>query len=75
MAEDINIIQKRFEVPKPVSAGDIKNVLIENQGGHGDGIANVDGFILFVKGARKGERCKVVIKDVKRTYAIAEKII
>jgi 23S rRNA (uridine2552-2'-O)-methyltransferase len=73
MAEEI--IQKRFEIPKPVSAGETRNVLIENQGGHGDGIANVDGFILFVKDARKGERCKVLIKDVKRTYAIAEKII
>ncbi|MFH1785408.1 MAG: TRAM domain-containing protein [Candidatus Micrarchaeota archaeon] len=66
--------RKKFEVPKPVSVGDSLTVKIENQGGQGDGIAKIDGFIIFVKGATKGEECKVSIKDVKRTYAIAEKV-
>ena len=64
----------KFEIPKPVSPGDKLSVKIESQGGHGDGIANIDGFIIFVKGAKKGESCTVKINDVKRTYAIAEKI-
>ncbi len=67
-------LHRKFENPKPVSAGDLRDVLIESQGGHGDGIAKIDGFVLFVRGAAKGERCKVRILDVKRTFATAEKV-
>jgi len=65
---------KRFDVPKPIAAGDTVDVTIESQGGHGDGIAKVDGFVVFVKGANKGESCKVKISEVKRTFAIGEKV-
>jgi predicted RNA-binding protein with TRAM domain len=68
------IEHKRFEVPKPVAVGEYRDVVIESQGGHGDGIAKIDGFVLFVKGASRGERCKVKILDVKRTFATAEKV-
>jgi predicted RNA-binding protein with TRAM domain len=67
-------LHKKFENPKPVAVGDFRDVTIESQGGHGDGIAKVDGFVLFVKGAQRGERCKVRITDVKRTFATAEKV-
>ncbi len=67
-------MEKKFELPKPVAVGDSFDVLIESQGGQGDGIAKRDGFIIFVKGATKGEQCKVRIVDVKRTFAIGEKI-
>lgn len=66
--------KKRFEAPKPVAVGDVREVTIESQGGHGDGIAKVDAFVVFVKGARKGERCRIRIMDVKRTYATGEKV-
>ncbi len=63
---------RHFEVPKPVAAGDVVDLVIESQGGQGDGIAKVSGFVVFVKGARKGDNCKVRISDVKRTYAVGE---
>jgi predicted RNA-binding protein with TRAM domain len=66
--------KRRFEAPKPVAAGDVREVDIENQGGHGDGIAKVEGFVVFVKGASKGERCRIRITDVKRTYAMGERV-
>jgi 23S rRNA (uridine2552-2'-O)-methyltransferase len=66
--------RKKFEIPKPVNAGDIVEVQIEGQGGQGDGIAKVESFIVFVKGAQKGEKCKIKIVDVKRTFAIGEKV-
>jgi len=50
------------------------DVTIESVGGQGDGIAKVSSFVIFVKGASKGETCKVKISEVKRTYAIGEKI-
>jgi predicted RNA-binding protein with TRAM domain len=67
-------LHRKFESPKPVSAGELRDVLIESQGGHGDGIAKIDGFVLFVKGGNRGERCKVRIIEVKRTFATAEKV-
>ena len=67
-------LHKKFESPKPVAVGDLRDVVIESQGGQGDGIAKIDGFILFVKGAKRGERCKVRITEVKRTFATGEKV-
>jgi len=65
---------KKFETPKPVAVGDEVDVTIESVGGQGDGIAKVSGFVVFVKGAKKGERLRVKITDVKRTYAVGEKV-
>ncbi len=65
---------KSFEVPKPVAIGDIVEVTITSVGGQGDGIAKKDGFVIFVKGAQKGETCRVKITSVKRTYAEGEKV-
>ncbi len=66
--------RKRFEIPKPVEAGQTVELLIEGQGGQGDGIGKIESFIVFVKGAKKGERCRVRITDVKRTYATGERL-
>jgi len=65
---------KRFGIPKPVSVGDVIDLLIEGQGGQGDGIGKKDDFVVFVKGAKKGEKCRVKITDVKRTFAVGEKV-
>ena len=67
-------MDKKFGHPKPVAVGDKVDVVIESVGGHGDGIAKVESFIVFVKGAGKGERCKIKITEVKRTFALGEKI-
>lgn len=73
--EETGSIPKRFSgVPKPVAVGDVVEVTIESQGARGDGIAKKDNFIIFVKGASKGEVCKVKITEVKRTFANAEKV-
>lgn len=66
--------EKRFQAPKPVSAGDKLDVDIHGQGGQGDGITRIEEFVIFVKGATKGERCRIRVIEVKRTYAVAEKI-
>lgn len=65
---------KKFEAPKPVAVNDQVEVVIESIGGQGDGIAKVEDFVIFIKNAQKGEKCQVKIKEVKRTYAIGEKI-
>lgn len=73
MDGDAEFQKKRFEIPKPVSIGDVVEVTIDAQGRQGDGIAKKDGFIIFVKGVSKGESCKVKITDVRRTYATGER--
>ena len=66
--------KKSFELPKPVSVGDRIEITVESVSGQGDGIGRIDNFVVFVKGARKGERCRVKITEVKRTYAIGERL-
>jgi len=66
--------EDKFSAPKPVEEEDVLEVTIESESGKGEGIARVEGFIIFIKGAKKGEKCKIRIKDVKRTYAIGEKV-
>lgn len=63
-----------YHIPKPVTTGEVIDLVIESQGTHNDGIAKKEGFIIFVKGAAKGEKCKVKITDVKRTFATGEKV-
>lgn len=63
-----------YNSPKPVAAGDDVELTIESEGSQGDGIAKKDGFVIFVKGAKKGETCRAKINEVKRTFATAEKI-
>lgn len=65
---------KKFDIPKPVSVGENVDVTVESVGGQGDGIAKINGFVIFVKGATKGENCKIKITEVKRTYALGEKV-
>lgn len=64
---------KKFDVPKPVVIGQKVEVSIYAENGHGEGIAQLENFFIFVKGAKKGEKCKVKITDLKRTYATAQK--
>ncbi len=58
----------------PISEGETHEVSIDAAGAKGDGIAHVEGFVVFVAGAKIGEKCKVKITKVARTYAMAEKV-
>jgi len=58
----------------PVAEGETHELTIDAQGAKGDGIAHVEGFVIFVSGARMGEKCKVKIGKVARTYAMGTKI-
>lgn len=58
----------------PVAEGETHEVSIDAAGAKGDGIAHVEGFVVFVSGARVGEKCRVKITKVARTYAMATKI-
>jgi len=59
---------------KPVKVGDELEVTIEAIAQKGDGLAKIQGFVVFVPGVSQGETVKVRITDVRGRHAIAEKV-
>ena len=47
-------------------------VTIEDIGASGDGIAKINDFVVFVKGAKKGEKLKIRIRFIKPNFAFGE---
>ena len=56
----------------PVREGHEYDVKIEDTGRDGDGIARIEGFVVFVSGAKEGEEVKIRINSVRRNFAFAE---
>lgn len=61
-----------MDIPKPVEEGKEYEVTIDAMGRKGDGVAHLQGFVIIVAGAKIGEKLKVKITSVKRTFGIAE---
>ncbi len=62
--------------PKPVKLGEKLKVHVEAMGEKGDGVAKVEGFVVFVKGATEsdvGNDVEVNITFIGRKFAIGEK--
>ncbi len=59
-------------IGRPVEEGKEYEVTIDAQGAKGDGIAHVEGFVIFVAGGTVGAKVKVRITQVKRTFAIGQ---
>ena len=58
---------------KPVETGKEYTVDITDTGKSGDGIAKIQGFIVFVKGAKAGDKnVKIKINSVGDRFAAAE---
>lgn len=58
--------------PKPVETGKEYDVQITETSRQGDGIAKVQGFVIFVKNAKVGQGVKVKITSVGARFATAE---
>jgi len=65
---------RSFEFEKPVKVGEEYDVEIKEVGSRGDGIARVKNFVVFVPDTKEGENIKIRIKEVRRRFAIAEKV-
>src|SRR5579872_1198808 len=57
--------------PKPVEAGKEYDVDISELSRRGDGVAKIQGFIIFVKGSKVGERVKIKVDTVGPRFATA----
>ncbi|ABP51167.1 MULTISPECIES: TRAM domain-containing protein [Pyrobaculum] len=58
--------------PKPVKEGDIVEVEVVEKSRKGDGVARVEGFVIFIPGAEPGQKVKVQIEKVGGTYAVGK---
>ncbi|MBW9221633.1 TRAM domain-containing protein [Methanothermococcus sp. SCGC AD-155-C09] len=58
----------------PVVEGKEYDVTIEDVGRGGDGIARIEGFVIFVPNTTKGETLTIKITSVKEKFAFAERL-
>lgn len=56
----------------PIKVGDTLDVKIEGVGAKGDGIARIEGFVLFVPGVNSGDEVTVRVTKVLRSVGFAE---
>lgn len=61
-----------FDKGAPVREGEELDVKIDGVGEKGDGIARVDGFVLFIPGVREGDEVRVKITKVLSKVGFAE---
>ena len=58
--------------PKPVETGKEYDVEITELSRRGDGVARVQGFVIFVEGAKAGQKAKIQITSIGERFAKAE---
>jgi predicted RNA-binding protein with TRAM domain len=63
-----------FFQSSPVKENQELEVVIDDIGSRGDGIAKIQSFLIFVPNSKIGERVKVRILSVGGKFAVAEKI-
>ena len=61
----------RSEGPKPVEVGKEYDVTIAETSRKGDGVAKIDGFVIFVTGGKQGEKARIKITQVGPRFASA----
>lgn len=62
----------RASATAPVSFGEFREVTVTDTGDEGDGIAYIEGFVVFVQDADVGDEVIVEIVYVEDDYAVAE---
>ena len=58
----------------PVKVGEEYTVKILSTGKRGDGVAKVNGFVVFIPNTKKGDEVKIKITKVLRNFAFGELI-
>jgi predicted RNA-binding protein with TRAM domain len=59
-------------IPKPVEVGKEYEVNIEELSSRGEGIARVQGLVIFVPNTKQGEHVKIKVTRISRRFAEAE---
>jgi predicted RNA-binding protein with TRAM domain len=63
-----------LSAPAPVEVGGEYDVHIEDIAREGDGIARVEGFVIFVADTNVGDDARIQIDKVMRRFAIGHKV-
>lgn len=58
--------------PKPVEVGKEYEVDIQEVSRRGEGIARIEGLVIFVPNAKQGEHVKIKVTRISRRFAEAE---
>lgn len=58
--------------PKPVEIGKEYDVTITETSRRGDGVARIQGFVVFVAGGKTGQKARVKVTQVSNRFANAE---
>jgi len=64
-----------FVQSRPVKENQEIEVVIDDIGSKGDGIAKIQGYLIFVPRCKIGERLKVKIRSVSEKFALAERLV
>ena len=59
-------------IPKPVEVGKEYDVNIEELSSRGEGIARVQGLVIFVPNTKQGDHVKIKVTRISRRFAEAE---
>ncbi len=62
------------EKSAPVTVGETYEVSIDDIAKKGDGIARVEGFVIFVPQTKVGDKIKIKVNKVMRKFAFGEKV-
>ncbi|MBN2252174.1 MAG: TRAM domain-containing protein [Kosmotogaceae bacterium] len=63
-----------YQIPCPVKIGEEYDIEIMEMGSRGDGVTRIKNFVVFVNGAKVGEKIRIKITDIRGRFAVAEKI-
>jgi predicted RNA-binding protein with TRAM domain len=63
---------RSFSEEKPVKVGEELDVTITETSRRGDGIARIEGFVVFVPSGTQGQRARIRITSIKPNFAVAE---
>ncbi len=69
--------KERFSGPskeKPVKVGEEIDVLVSEVSRRGDGVARIQGFVIFIPNTKQGMQAKIRIKEIRPNFATAELI-
>ena len=71
---EVSFRDDSFAPSAPVEAGEEYDVEILDIAEKGDGVARVEGFVIFVPETEVGDQIKISIDRVMRKFAIAHKV-
>ncbi len=63
-----------FSKEKPVKVGEELDVLVSEVSRRGDGVARIQGFVIFIPNTKQGMQAKIRIKEIRPSFATAELI-